>query len=69
MEEPSPGAGLAILRVWVEDGTRELRARLTTVDDVGAAAPSRVRWTGAGTETIVQEVRRWFEEWGRSRER
>lgn len=67
MEELSPGrAGLAILRIWVEDESRQVRARLTTVDDVAAAAPSRTRWTGAGTDAVVQEVRSWLEDWRRS---
>jgi hypothetical protein len=64
MEEVRPrGAGLAILRVWVEDGSPEVRARLTTVDDVSNRGRRAVRWTGAGSEEIVAEVRSWLGEW------
>jgi hypothetical protein len=65
MEEVRPrGAGLALLRVWVEDGSPEVRARLTTLND--ASNRRTVRWTGAGTEQIVAAVRSWLEEWERS---
>jgi hypothetical protein len=67
MDEVRPrGAGLALLRVWVEEGSPEPRARLTTVDDVGTSSRRTVRWTGAGTEQIVAAVRSWLEEWERS---
>ncbi len=63
MEESSPArAGVAILRVWVEDGSRQVRARLTTVDDL-AEGRSTVRWTGAGADAIVANVRAWLDEW------
>jgi hypothetical protein len=64
MEEVKPrSAGLAILRVWVEDGSRDVRARLTTVDDVSNRGRRAVRWTGTGTEHIVEELRSWLGEW------
>ena len=67
MEEVrSRGAGLALLRVWVEDGSSEVRARLTTLDDVTNRRRRTVHWTGAGTEQIVAAVRSWLEEWERS---
>jgi hypothetical protein len=67
MQEVSPRhAGLAVLRVWVEDGSPEVRARLTTVDDVSIGARKTVRWTGAGSQQILLEVRSWLEEWERS---
>jgi hypothetical protein len=67
MEEVRPpGAGLALLRIWVEHGSPEVRARLTTLDDVGNRRRRTVRWTGAGTEQVVGAVRSWLEEWERS---
>jgi hypothetical protein len=69
MEEVTPrGAGLALLRVWVEDESPEVRARLTTLDDVSNKRRRTVRWTGAGTAQIVAEVQSWLEEWEQSRE-
>ena len=63
MEEASPArAGLAIVRVWVEVGSRQVRARLTTIDDV-AEGPGTVRWTGVGTDAVVANVRVWLDEW------
>jgi hypothetical protein len=67
MEEVTPrSAGLAILRVWVEDGSPDVRARLTTVDDVSNRRRRTIRWTGSGTEHIVEEVRSWLGEWERT---
>jgi hypothetical protein len=66
MEERPRGAGLALLRVWVEDGSPEVRARLTTLDDVSNRRRRTVRWTGAGTAQIVAEVQSWLEEWEQS---
>jgi hypothetical protein len=67
MAEVNPrAAGLALLRVWVEQDSPEVRARLTTVDDVSHTRRKTVRWTGAGTEQIVAALRSWLEEWERS---
>lgn len=65
-EVSSRHAGLAVLRVWVEEGSPEVRARLTTVNDVFSGGRKTVRWTGAGTKQILLEVGSWLEEWERT---
>jgi hypothetical protein len=55
--------GVAILRVWREEGTREVRARLTAVDDVTAGAPTAREWTGTGIVSAMTELRAWLERW------
>lgn len=57
--------GVAILRVWREEGTRELRARLTAVDDVTAGAATTREWTGVGIVSAMTELRAWLEQWSR----
>ncbi|HET8951888.1 MAG TPA: hypothetical protein VFN44_15310 [Solirubrobacteraceae bacterium] len=55
--------GVAILRVWREEGTREVRARLTAVDDVTTGAATAREWTGAGIASVMTELRTWLERW------
>jgi len=59
----APREGLAILRVWREEATAELRARVTTVDDVVAGSAGAREWTGLGTEAALGELRAWLERW------
>ena len=67
MAEPTTArAGVAVLRVWREDGSPQVRARLTTVDDVREPGPGTVRWAGAGTDAVVEQVRSWLDEWARA---
>lgn len=55
--------GLAILRVWREDETTEVRARLTTLDDVALGQATALEWTGAGILAVTGEVRAWLVRW------
>lgn len=55
--------GVAIVRIWREDGTTEVRARLTVVDDVAAGAASAREWTGVGIASVASELRTWLERW------
>jgi hypothetical protein len=56
-------AGLAILRVWVEEEGQPPRARLTTIDDLGQAADATVVWRGAAPDAALEQVRAWLEAW------
>ena len=58
--------GLAILRVWREDETTEVRARLTTVDDVAPGQAPALEWTGAGILAVTGELRAWLARWSGS---
>lgn len=55
--------GVAILRVWCEEGSTEVRARLTVVDDVTAGTGVARQCTGVGIVSVVSELRAWLERW------
>jgi hypothetical protein len=66
-DEPTTACeGLAILRVWREDETTDVRARLTTVDDVVPGEATAREWTGVGILAVTGEIRAWLERWSGS---
>ena len=56
-----------LIRVWVEDGTDELRARLTTVDASGGtgAGGQPTFAVASSTGEVLDAVRRWLSEFAR----
>lgn len=64
MEEPTTArTGLAILRVWLEEGSSEPKVRLMTIDDVSTGASGAVEWPGASRDTASQQLRSWLQSW------
>jgi hypothetical protein len=57
-----------LIRVWVEDGIDELRARLTTMDAAGGAGPGGQTTFAVASSTgeVLDAVRRWLNEFTRS---
>ena len=52
--------GVVILRVWIEAGTDEFRARMTAETALGSG--ERVTAVAASLDEILEFIRRWVEE-------
>jgi len=55
--------GVLVLRVWIEAGTDEFRARLTAESELGTG--ERVTAVAGSLEEIVEFIRRWVDEFVR----
>ncbi len=52
--------GVLVLRVWIEAGTDEFRARITAESELGAE--ERVTVVASSLDEIIEFVRRWVQE-------
>jgi hypothetical protein len=52
--------GVLVLRVWIEAGTDEFRARITADDELGSG--ERVTAVAATMEEILEFIRSWVHE-------
>jgi len=59
-----PRVGLAIVRVWLEDGhPSPLRARVTTIDDITGPPSESTVWSGGEREAVLAHVDAWLASW------
>jgi hypothetical protein len=59
-----PRVGLAIVRVWLEDGhPSPLRARVTTIDDITGPPSESAVWSGGELEAVLAHVHAWLASW------
>jgi hypothetical protein len=56
---PAPRTGVLILRLWVEPGTTEMRARITEVDDIASGV--EVQHTASDLGEVCATARRFVE--------
>lgn len=57
--------GVLVLRVWIEAGTDEFRARMTAEDELGSG--ERVTVVAGSIEEILEFIRTWVADFVRPR--
>ena len=57
--------GVLVLRVWIEAGTDEFRARMTAEDELGSG--ERVTVVAGSLEEILEFIRTWVADFVRPR--
>ena len=57
--------GVLVLRVWIEAGSGEFRARITAEDELGSR--DRVTAVAGGVEEILELIRAWVADFVRPR--
>ena len=57
--------GVLVLRVWIEAGTDEFRARITAEDELGSG--ERVTVVAGSIEEILEFIRTWVADFVRPR--